>query len=242
MTEPGRIGILGGTFDPFHLGHLALARTARTTLRLDEVRIVPSNVPPHRAVPGASSYHRFAMAALGIAEEPGLVLDDIEMALDGPSFTTTTLARFHDKGFTPSQIFFIVGADAFAEIATWRDYPHVLDAANFVVIARPGFTASSLAERMPSLAARMSHVDGHPAHPAHLTHPAHVAILLLDLETPNVSGTRIRQRASSGASLDGLVPPLVAAHIKAHHLYQPSESRSASGRSAAHELHEQESI
>jgi nicotinate-nucleotide adenylyltransferase len=100
MTEPGRIGILGGTFDPFHLGHLALARAARTTLQLDEVRIVPSNVPPHRLAPGASSYHRFAMAALGIAGEPGLVLDDIEMALDGPSFTTTTLARFHDKGFT----------------------------------------------------------------------------------------------------------------------------------------------
>ena len=77
------------------------------------------------------------------------MLDDIEMALDGPSFTTTTLARFHDEGFTPSQIFFIVGADAFAEIATWRDYPHVLDAANFVVIARPGLTASSLAERLP---------------------------------------------------------------------------------------------
>ena len=242
MTEPGRIGILGGTFDPFHLGHLALARAARATLQLDEVRIVPSNVPPHRLAPGASSYHRFAMAALGIAGEAGLVLDDIEMATDGPSFTTTTLARFHDKGFTPSQIFFIVGADAFAEIATWRDYPRVLDAANFVVIARPGMTASSLPERLPELRSRMSSHLTHPAHPTHATHPTHLAILLLDLETPNVSGTRIRQRASSGASLDGLVPPLVAAHINAHHLYQPSESRSASGRSAAHELHEQESI
>ena len=176
MTEPGRIGILGGTFDPFHLGHLALARATRTALQLDEVRIVPSNVPPHRVAPGASSYHRFAMAALGIAGEPGLVLDDVEMALDGPSFTTTTLARFHDKGFTPSQIFFIVGADAFAEIATWRDYPHVLDAANFVVIARPGLTASSLAERLPELRSRMS------SHPTHLAHPT---ILLIDLETPD---------------------------------------------------------
>lgn len=239
MTEPGRIGILGGTFDPFHLGHLALARAARTALQLDEVRIVPSNVPPHRAAPGASSYHRFAMAALGIAGEPGLVLDDIEMALDGPSFTTTTLARLHDKGFTPSQIFFIVGADAFAEIATWRDYPQVLDAANFVVIARPGLTASSLAERLPELSSRMS---SQLTDPAHLAHPAHPAILLMDLETPDVAGTRIRQRASSGASLDGMVPPLVAAHITAHHLYELPESRSASGRSAAHELHEQESI
>ena len=236
---PGRIGILGGTFDPFHLGHLALARAARTALQLDEVRIVPSNVPPHRAAPGASSYHRFAMAALGIAGEPGLRLDDLEMALDGPSFTTTTLARLHDKRFTPSQIFFIVGADAFAEIATWRDYPQVLDAANFVVIARPGLTASSLEERLPELKSRMSSHLAHPTHPAHLGHPA---ILLMDLETPDVAGTRIRHRARSGASLDGMVPPLVAAHITAHHLYEPSESRSASGRSAAHELHEQESI
>jgi len=245
MVETRRIGILGGTFDPFHLGHLALARAARTALQLDEFRIVPSNVPPHRAAPGASPYHRFAMAALGIVGEPGLVLDDIEMALDGPSFTTTTLARFHDKGFTPSQIFFIVGADAFAEIATWRDYPQVLDAANFVVIARPGLAASSLAERLPELKSRMRFVShpshlSHPSHPSHLSHPC--SILLMDLETPDVSGTRIRQRAASGAPLDGMVPPLVAAHITAHHLYELSERQSASGRSAAHELHEQESI
>src|SRR5262245_61232618 len=96
MAETRRIGILGGTFDPFHLGHLALARAARTTLQLDEVRIVPANVPPHRGTPGASAYHRFAMAALGIAGEQGLVVDDLEMGLDGPSFTTTTLARFHE--------------------------------------------------------------------------------------------------------------------------------------------------
>jgi nicotinic acid mononucleotide adenylyltransferase len=118
----------------------------------------------------------------------------------------------------------------------------VLDAANFVVIARPGLTASSLPEQLPELRSRMSSHLAHPAHPTHPAHLTHVAIHLLDLETPNVSGTRIRQRASSGASLDGLVPPLVAAHINAHHLYQPSEGRSASGRSAAHELHEQESI
>jgi nicotinate-nucleotide adenylyltransferase len=241
---PGRIGILGGTFDPFHVGHLAVARAARAALQLDEVRIVPSNVPPHRSPPGASSYHRFAMAALGVAGDAGLLVDDIEMALDGPSFTATTLARFHEKGFTPSQLFFIVGADAFAEIATWRDYPHVLDAANFVVIARPGLAASSLGKQLPELTSRMSHLVAPGRTESHLVAPGRTwsNILLMDIDTPDVSGTRIRQRAGSGASLDGLVPPLVAAHIHAHHLYAPSESRSTSGRSTAHELHEQESI
>src|ERR1051325_6930428 len=112
MTEPARIGILGGTFDPFHLGHLALARAAISALHLHRVHIVASHVPPHRPAPGASSYHRFAMVALGVAGEPSLVADDVEMANAGPSFTSATLRRFHERGWTVSQIFFIVGADA----------------------------------------------------------------------------------------------------------------------------------
>ena len=78
MSRPRRIGLLGGTFDPIHLGHLALATAARTALTLDEVRVVPSRVPPHRPQPGASVYHRFAMAALAATGDPQLVLDDIE--------------------------------------------------------------------------------------------------------------------------------------------------------------------
>ena len=161
MTAPGRIGLVGGTFDPFHLGHLAVAHAARLALALDEVRIVPASVPPHRtAQPRTSAAHRFAMAALGIANEPGLVVDDIELAASGPSYTASTLARFHALGFTASQLFFITGADAFAEIATWREYPRVLDLAHFVVdlTSRDG-RSRRLRGELPSLAPRMRDVD-----------------------------------------------------------------------------------
>ena len=242
MTGSGRIGILGGTFDPFHLGHLALARAACTALQLDHVRIVPSNLPPHRSAPIASTYHRFAMVALGIVGEAGLITDDIESGSEGPSFTITTLARFHSQGFHPSQIFFIVGADAFAEIATWRDYPRVLDAAHFVVIARPGRSASSMTEWLPSLASRMRLVTSNPIDPLHFAQPS---ILLMDVAMPQVSGTVVREQARLGRSLEGQVPSLVAAHIQAHHLYETPEGRADRARQprpSAHELHEQKSI
>ena len=245
MTGSGRIGILGGTFDPFHLGHLALARAAQTALQLDHVRIVPSNLPPHRSAPVASPYHRFAMVALGIVGEAGLIADDVESASEGPSFTTTTLARFHAQGFQPSQIFFIVGADAFAEIATWRDYPRVLDAAHFVVIARPGQSAASMTEQLPSLASRMRLVTLNPTNPINPLHVAQPSILLMDVTMPQVSGTVIRQHARLGRSLEGQVPPLVAAHIRAHHLYETPvgrPDRARESRPSAHELHEHESI
>ena len=170
---PGRIGILGGTFDPFHLGHLALARAARTALQLDEVRIVPSNVPPHRAAPGASSYHRFAMAALGIAGEPGLVLDDIEMGLDGPSFTTTTLARLHDKDrFTqlaerlglPTPTTVVARSDEELREGIER-FPRYFARAAF---SRGGV---SLLTNTGPLAGKLEGADCHPVSYTHLTLP-----------------------------------------------------------------------
>jgi len=147
MSRPRRIGLLGGTFDPIHLGHLALATAARTALALDEVRVVPSRVPPHRPQPGASVYHRFAMAALAATSDPQLIVDDIEAQDPDRSYTAVTLQRLHASGLSASQIFFIAGADAFAEIATWRDYPRVLEAAHFIVISRGGRTASSMRTR-----------------------------------------------------------------------------------------------
>ena len=243
MTRPGRIGILGGTFDPFHLGHLEVARGARTALGLDHVRIVTCAVPPHRQMPVASAPHRFAMVALGIATEPGLLADDIELGDEDPSYTVVTLSRLHAEGFRPQQLFFIAGADAFAEIATWREYPGLLTGAHFVVVARPGRPAGSLRDELPELAPRMRPVPA-PGDPDDAG-AAETAIFLLDLATPDVSSTAIRQRAASGAPLEGLVPPLVAGHIARHQLYRTASnaaSPAAGTRQAASELHEQEPV
>src|SRR6185503_5813289 len=108
------------------------------------------------------------------------------------------------------------GADAFAEIATWRDYPRVLDLANFVVVSRPGRAVGTLRGELPSLAARMrdgARLEGAPAEDAQLS------ILLIDVPTPTVSATRVRELAAARQPLTGLVPPLVADHIARHHLY-----------------------
>src|SRR4051794_26707669 len=132
MNASVRSGLLGGTLDPIHVGHLDTALAARRQLGLDRVIVLPSRVPPHRSQqPSASSYHRFAMTALAIDGVDGLEASDLELCAPGPSYTADTLARYRERAnLAPSQIFFITGADAFAEIETWHRYPDVLGLAH----------------------------------------------------------------------------------------------------------------
>src|SRR4026208_2491004 len=134
MSAQPRVGLLGGTFDPIHVGHLETASAARRSLQLDWAHVLTSNVPPHGAhQPAASSHHRFAMTALAVNGIDGLRASDIELSTPGPSYTADTLTRFsRATGLAVPQIFFITGADAFAEIETWHRYPEVLDLANFI--------------------------------------------------------------------------------------------------------------
>jgi nicotinate-nucleotide adenylyltransferase len=209
-----RLGILGGTLDPVHLGHVGAALAARRALDLDLVVLVPSRVPPHRpSQPAASHYHRFAMAALAVNATDGLAASDIELGAHGPSYTADTLERLHDRGLEPSQIFFITGADAFAEIETWSRYPRVLELAHFVVVSRPGQSAAKLDVRLPSLAGRMlAGTEGAPA-------ASKPSIFLVDAPTPDVSSTDIRRRIAAGEPIRGLVPDVVETHIRQHGLY-----------------------
>jgi nicotinate-nucleotide adenylyltransferase len=217
MTRAERLGVLGGTFDPIHVGHLAAADAARRALALDRVLLMPSHTPPHRPQqPQASPFHRFAMAALAAQGHTGLAASDLELQAPGPTYTSDTLERLAACGYRPLQIFFITGADAFAEIDSWRDYPAILDRGHFVVISRPGLPADALRKRLPALASRMRTASDELSNPS---------IVLVDAATPDVSSTTIRQRSASGLPLNGMVPTLVADHITRHQLY--------SGRSVA---------
>lgn len=208
-----RLGLLGGTFDPVHAGHLAAGRAAREALALDHVQLIPAHVPPHRAVvPRASTPHRFAMAALVALDEPGWSVSDVEIERAGPSYTYDTLRAAQATGLTASQIFFITGADAFAEIATWSRYPAVLDLAHFVVVTRPGSNLDALAAQLPALAGRFRS-------PAEVDRAPGTAVVLVEAATPDVSSTVIRARAARGFSLAGLVPPRVEQYIRRHGLY-----------------------
>jgi len=153
------------------------------------------------------------MVRLAVAGTPGWEVWDLELTREGPSYTFDTLITVAAEGLTPLQIFFITGADAFSEIATWYRYPDVLDRAHFVVVARPGTTLAALRSRLPHLAARMCE----PVHAALAEQPR---IILLEASTPDVSATDIRRRVANGHSIEGFVPSAVAAYIDRNLLYR----------------------
>lgn len=224
MIPRPRVGVLGGTFDPIHNGHLVAARAAQQTLQLDTVRFIPSARPPHRhEPPRASGYDRLAMVRLAIDRAAGWEASDLEMRRDGPSYTSDTLASLHREGLSPLQIFFITGADAFAEIATWHRYPEVLDAAHFVVVTRPGISLDLLRARTGPAAERL-------ASAREVAHAATPCVVLVEADTPEVSSTEIRRRAAAGESLETLVPPAVAAYISHNSLYRGAATAPSSSR------------
>ena len=209
-----RLGVLGGTFDPVHYGHLDAAAAARTALGLTDILFMPSHVPPHRpSDPHATAFHRFAMVALAIDGVPGYGASDEELRRQGNSYTADTFRALHAAGWMPMQIFFTLGADAFAEIATWREFPAVLDAAHFAVIARPGTSIATALARTPALRSRV-HPSNHDTSMDSTT-----GIFLVEAVTRDVSSTTIRARLAARHAIDDLVPPAVARHIAAHHLY-----------------------
>jgi nicotinate-nucleotide adenylyltransferase len=209
-----RVGILGGTFDPIHCGHVELGDAAQAALPLTELHLVTSHFPPHRLPPETSSYHRFAMVALVTNERPTWRASDLELRQESPSYTARTLHKFHDRGYDPTQLFFVIGADAFADIMTWRDFPNILGFAHFVVVSRPRFPAPSLLERLPRLAGRMV-TDADQILSSEVP-----VIFLIDAPTADVSSTAIRSRLATGAPIDGTVPRSVQQHIEQHGLYR----------------------
>lgn len=203
-----RLGILGGTFDPIHYGHLDAADAARRALALDSILFVPAHDPPHRPVdPRAAALHRFAMLALALDGRTGDRASEIELLRTGPSYTVATLRELHRSGWPPPQLYFIIGSDAFAEIASWYEYPAVLDCANFAVITRPGAGPESNVGRE----SRSS--------------PAGTGIYHVEARTRDVSSTLIRSRLVAGEAIDDLVPAAVARYIRAHHLYGAADER-----------------
>ncbi len=214
-----RIGILGGRFDPIHRGHLATATAARRRLQLDRVLMLPSRLSPHRKRPaGASGDDRLAMVALAAHDHPSLEPCDLELTGEAPSYTATTLHRLHERGHPRTSLFFIVGADAFADIADWHDYPRLLDAAHFVVVSRPGHPVAALPDALPALRPRLRPVtnDAGPGDGEAARRPC---VFLIDAVTPDISSTDIRTRLANGQPLEGRVPAAVAAYMDRRRLY-----------------------
>ena len=202
----GRWGILGGTFDPIHHGHLAIAEAAREELGLERVLFVPAGQPPHRAhAPGASAEDRAAMVGLAIADAPAFALSRLELDRAGPSYTVdtlTALAAGDGPGRAAIDLRFILSAEAFAEFPTWHEAERVLALCRLVVLPREGHPAPDL----PALVARLPALEGR--------------VTLLDGPRIRLSASEVRGRAAAGLSVRYLVPDAVAAYIADHRLYQ----------------------
>ncbi len=194
-----RVGILGGTFDPIHLGHLEAATASLACAGLDEVFLVPAGRPPHKAAPVASGSDRLEMCRLAAAGHPHLRVADWELLRDDPSYTVDTLRSFHAErpGDEP---FLILGWDAAREIRSWREPDEVQRLARLVIVARPG-----LANPDPE-ALRDAGLD-----------PARVTLCLIT--TPDVAAREIRRLSEHGQSIDSLVPAGVAEYIRKRDLY-----------------------
>lgn len=214
-----RIGLLGGTFNPIHNGHLAAARQVGRRMEMDMVLLIPSFVPPHKTTePVAPARHRMAMVELAVAGEPFLAACSIEVETGGRSYSIRTIREL--KRDRPSaSLFFIVGIDAFLEIHTWREAEKVIRECPFVVISRPGFSldeAGRTAGAVPSISLV---TDPGPILREEMRSDPPL-IVLLTLDTPDISSTDIRSRARRGKSLAGLVPSPVEKYIRLHRLYK----------------------
>ena len=223
MTSASRIGILGGTFDPIHVGHLDAALAAQEALMLDEVVIVPSHLTPHKSSTSqVSGHHRFTMSELATADMPNIRVSNIELktSSSSPSYTSLTLQQFSESGYSSQQLFFIIGSDAFSEIEQWHNYPHLLEQSHFVVISRSGFSNTELKTTLPSLSGRMRTIAATNERDAVLAKTTESPLIwLVETKTRNISSSDVRELLSKNESTEGLLPTGVKSYISKHHLY-----------------------
>jgi nicotinate-nucleotide adenylyltransferase len=204
-----RVGILGGTFDPIHFGHLVIAEEVREALELDRVLFVPAAKPPHKldeeVAPAAD---RVAMVELAIAGNPSFAISRIELERDGPSYTADTLGELADEAArqrVARSFFFIISAEVLAGFAAWHEPARVLELARLAVVPRPGTPlpdATRLAVMLPGGAASARRVECVATVP--LAH----------------SSSDVRARVAAGHSIRYLVPPAVESYIRDHRLYR----------------------
>lgn len=202
--KPKRIGIMGGTFNPVHNGHLIIAEDVREKAGLDRVLFIPSGQPPHK--PGsevADAEHRFEMVKRAVASNPYFEASRIEVDRNGPTYTINTLLELRDAYGDETAIFFIIGADVVPELVTWREYEKVFRLCEFIAVLRPGFDETEFSETIRRLSAEKG-----------------ARILPVRSRLVDISSTDIRERCRDGRSIKYLVPGPVEEYIVGKSLYK----------------------
>lgn len=206
--------MMGGTFDPVHIGHLRMAIELREQLGASEVHLVPCHIPPHRSTPGATSDDRLRMLEAAVKGEAGLCVDDRELRREAPSYTVDTLLELRRELGETSALALILGTDAFAGIDRWHRPEAILDLAHLIVIDRPGY-------RLPQGSVAERWVRDHGVKtPAGLKSVERGRLLTMQLSLLEVSATDVRKRIASGRSPRYLVPDPVWDYIRDKGLYR----------------------
>lgn len=212
--------LYGGTFDPVHNGHLAVARAARDAFGA-EVRLLPAGDPPHRAPPGAAAADRADLVSLAIADEPGLVLDLRELERAGPSYTVDTLAEFRAERGPQASLAWLLGADAFLGLPGWHRWEELFDLAHWVIAVRPdqvpGFGEAG-ADGLPRALAAAA-AGRWAADPAMLASAPAGRLFLLRLPPQPASASAVRRLVMDNGHWAEHVPPVVATAIRNRGLY-----------------------
>jgi nicotinate-nucleotide adenylyltransferase len=196
------IGLLGGTFDPIHVGHLIIAEEVRLKLALDEVLFIPTGQPwlkSERSV--ASGEHRLEMLQLAISSNPHFKVSTVELERPGPSYSVDTVSALKDELGAEVELYFIVGFDAFAELPIWKEPSRLLDLCQVVGVRRPGYAEldwRSLERAIPGISSR---------------------VIVVDVPQIDISSTQIRERVAKGLSIRYLVPEAVEGYISKNRLY-----------------------
>ena len=223
MLNNSAIGILGGTFDPIHFGHLRLAEEMLELANLGHIRFIPTGMPPHRDMPQVSAQHRSAMVQLAIADQAAFVLDDREVRLKSgratPCYTVDTLRELRTELGEAQPLCLLMGGDAFLQLNTWHEWEQLFELAHIVVGYRPGFT---LEERIHTATpALRQHYQQRLCAADALSQQPSGGIVELAIPKLEISATLIRSRVAENRSIRYLLPNAVADYIHQHHLYIP---------------------
>lgn len=218
-AERIRLGVMGGTFDPVHLGHLRAAEEVRELFRLDRIEFLPARVPPHKTDrPVTPISYRLAMLEEAVGSAPGFAVSRIEADREGLSYLVDTLEQYRRTHGFDAAVHFVLGMDSFREIRTWHRYPELFALADFIVTTRPGYARPGLAEALPADVARAFRPvrsDG-----TLFEHESGKKIYFQEITLLDISATRIRQWLRQGRSVRYLVPDPVLAYIEKHRLYR----------------------
>jgi nicotinate-nucleotide adenylyltransferase len=199
-----RIGVIGGTFDPIHYGHLAAAEEARVRVNLEKVLFAVAGLPPHKLDEEVTPVeHRLAMVRLGISSNPDFELSRVDVDRSGPSYTVDTISILQEQWGQGTEMFFVLGIDSLVEVPTWHQPERLIQLCHLVAVARPGFEVDmrQLEDSVPGISSRVE---------------------IIGMPEVDISSSDLQRRVREGLPIRYQVPEEVERYIREHRLYQQS--------------------